>query len=450
MIPVSFRGVNPTSRNCTFALRRRGVRRYPSKGHTFGYRRMGIHISPHSRIPQPEDEKSSHRSYDRVHENWATSEERGSLTLREFVSSPDQPLHINCDHLVELLGDAQNDATDFGRWVFDQASSILANIQPDASYIGNNDFSHTAKYLFCAACFKPPLRSVLDHSDNLATATELVDRAVSFCEMSQSLGTTPLIIRGIIASNIRAWVERGKIDSFHFRPDSLNSEGFSKLLVHAREQESERALARPVPSASGMMSSPQALNEQFCAVTTPRQFLMWAFAHNVALPVPELADQLKKLLAAHLGDEATHFPFLLAPKGDDRGSPNSTQPFEGPSIEFRRGVYVDVFGTLINHDGSPNHRLIQVLKDLMTHVPPRPVFLVSDSQDEEIDRALSFLDERPPVIHKDSLYASELEYLIDNSEPHPQGLHARHHLLPDQAVAQGKRLVADDAMYFST
>jgi hypothetical protein len=47
------------------------------------------------------------------------------------------------------------------------------------------------------------------------------------------------------------------------------------------------------------------------------------------------------------------------------------------------------------------------------------------------------------------LYGSELEYLIDNSDPEPQGLHARVHLLPDHAVQEAQRLVADTT-YFST
>ena len=414
-----------------------------------GYRSMAMYTSPKHLNLDPHSGSSNHRPYDRVHENWATSEDRGSLTLREFISAPDEPLQINSERLVRLLGDAQHDSSEFGRWVFNEASVVLANIPPDASYIDNNDFSHTAKYLFCAACFRPPLRSVLDQSESLGKAAALVDRAVSFCEMSQSLGTVPLIIRGVIASNMRSWNESGDSDSFYFRPESLRSETFFKLLQHASEQERVQAVPRRGRSLRGRTTAPQALNEKFCAASSPKEFMLWAFAHKLALPAPELTGRLKTLLVAHLGERASHYAFLAPDRGE--GSERSQQvPLSTNSaLEFRRGIYVDVFGTLINHNGTPNHRLAQVVKDLMNHKRPRPVFLVSDSQHDEVARALSFMDERPPLIHKDSLYGSELEYLIDNSDPEPQGLHARVHLLPGHAVQEAERLVADTT-YFST
>lgn len=411
---------------------------------------MGIHVLPKHLNPQPDGSASTHRSYERVYESWAACEDKGALTLREFVSSPEQPLHINCEHLVELIGDAQHDASGFGRWIFEEAAAILSNIAPDSSYIDNNEFSHTAKYLFCAACFTPPLRSVLDHSESLGVATALVDRAVTFCEMSQSLGTSPLIIRGVIASNLRAWVERGDIRSFYFHPESLRSEKFALLLQHARDKERAQAAARPAPSSSGRPATPHLLNQMFCTLTSPERFLVYAFSRQIVLPVPELVGPLKKLLAAHLGEDAGKYPFLATAHGASPNRESQTTQSVVPSLDFKGGVYVDVFGTLINNDGTPNHRLVQVVKDLMRHVPPRRVFLVSDSQDEEIAQALSFFNDRPPLIHKDSLYGSELEYLIDNSEPDPQGLHARHHLLPEQAVQQATKLVEDDTMYFPT
>lgn len=411
---------------------------------------MGIHISPKVSGSQPEGSNPSHRSYDRVQENWEKSEDRGALSLREFVVSPQEPLHINCEHLVELLGDAQDDSSDFGRWVFDEAANVLANIPPDASYIDNNDFSHTAKYLFCAACFEPPLRSVLNHPESLGKAEALVDRAVAFCEMSQSLGTVPLIIRGMIASNMRAWVEQGRIDSFYFHPESLRSAKFVQLIEHAAEQESAQAAGRTGRSSSGTVTAPHLINQRFSSAETPAEFLLWAFAHRVALPVPDLVDRLKELLICHLGDDARRYPFLAERRADDSCSLPQKSPATTPVLDFKRGIYVDVFGTLIHHDGTPNYRLVQVVKDLMNHKPPRAVYLVSDSQDEEIGRALWFLDERPPVLHKDALYGSELEYLIDNSAPDPQGLHVRHHFLPEQAVEQAAWLVENDTRCFST
>jgi hypothetical protein len=411
---------------------------------------MSIHISPKVSGSQPDGTNHPYRSYDRVHENWAKSEDRGVLSLREFVVSPEQPLHINCDHLVELLGDAQHDSSDFGRWVFDEAATVLANIPPEASYIDNNYFSHTAKYLFCAACFKPPLRSVLDHPESLGKAAALVDRAVTFCEMSQSLGTVPLIIRGVIASNMRAWGEQGSIDSFYFNPESLRSPKFVRLIEHATKRENAQAAARPVPSSRATVTAPHLINQRFSSAGTPEKFLLWAFAHRVALPVPELVGRLKELVVDHLGEDARRYSFLTERRADDSGSLPQKCPATTPVLDFRKGIYVDVFGTLIHHDGTPNYRLVQVVKDLMHHNPPRAVYLVSDSQDEEIARSLSFLDERPPVIHKDSLCGSELEYLIDNSAPDPQGLHVRHHFLPQQAVEQAAWLVENDTGCFST
>jgi len=69
------------------------------------------------------------------------------------------------------------------------------------------------------------------------------------------------------------------------------------------------------------------------------------------------------------------------------------------------------------------------------------VYVVSDSQDEEIERALSSLGELPTIIHKDKLEGCELECLVDNSEPGPQGLQAREYLSPDRAVEVAAKLL---------
>lgn len=400
--------------------------------------------SPASTSISSEQASTRHRSYDRIREAWLSSQDQGEISLREFVASPTEPLHISCEHLVELLGDAQSDPSEFGRWVFRQAALILAEISPDASYIDNNDFSHTAKYLFVGACFSSPTRALLDDSEARGDAARLVEHAVAFCEGSQSLGTTPLLIKGIIASNIEGWVAQGSVEDFFFKPESLQSPLFQQLLSHAREHHERRAMRGP----AGVSPSSLSTCERFCAAHSPIDFLVWALGNNVTLPKPELLPSLKRILAGALSHQAPEYSFLRDLPAADQIKPE--RPSERVALELRRGIYVDVFGTLIQHDGTPNYRLAQVLKDLIRHKPSRPVYLVSDSQDEEIERALSFLEEKPIILSKDQLHGSELEYLIDNSEPDPQGLHARHYLSPDQAIAQARRLVDDDNLYFAT
>jgi hypothetical protein len=113
-------------------------------------------------------------------------------------------------------------------------------------------------------------------------------------------------------------------------------------------------------------------------------------------------------------------------------------------MEFFPGFYFDVFGTLIDHDGAPNVRLIQLMTDLRAQGSSSRVFLVSDSQPEEVARALSFIPDHPPLIYKEDLRSRELEFLIDNSNPSGQGLHARRHLLPDQAVETLRTVLSYD------
>ena len=382
-----------------------------------------VHKSSES---SPETQPPHHASYDRIHAEWLCSRDQGSFTLRDFVSSPLEPLHINCERLVEILGDAQHDHTEFGAWVFRQGAAILAEIEPDASYIDNNDFSHTAKYLFVGTCFSSAARSVLDDLEGREDAVRLINRAVTFCERSKSLGTMPLLIKGIIASNIRGWVESGEVQSFVCKPASLNSRGLRSLMRHASELEAHKRGALSSKATHG----PFAVVERFCAASSPVEFLLWALCHKVALPVPEKTHVLKRALLTTLGEAAKRYPFLV--EGGAQDSNPQEKHDRLPAVELRQGVYFDVFGTLIHHDGSPNFRVAQVVTELMRQVPPRPVFLVSDSQDEEIAKALSFLEELPPVVHKDRLERFELEFLIDNCEPGPQGLRARHYFSPDQ------------------
>ena len=405
---------------------------------------MSTQFGPTTKSSSPEQALPHHRSYDRIHEAWLSSQDTGALSLREFVSSPEQPLHISCEHLVELLGDAQHDASAFGRWIFDQAAIILAEIKPDASYVDNNDFSHTAKYLFVGACFSAPARSVLDEPASRELAERLINRAVTFCEYSSSLGTVPLLIKGIIASNVRAWADSGSIESFLSRPVGLSSPAFHHLLHPASEREARQAAASP----SKVNGSSMRMCERFCTANSPVEFLLWALSENVALPAPELTPILKRALATHLGESAKNYPFLVESSGKELPEKHADAP--NPALELRQGIYVDVFGTLINHDGTPNYRLAQMVTDLMRHDPPRLVYLISDSQDEEIEKALAFLGTRPTIVHKDDLQGSELECLIDNCEPTPQGLHARRYLSPEEAVSQAVDLVENGATSFAT
>lgn len=400
---------------------------------------MGVQAGHTSQSPSSEPAPANHPPYDRIRESWLASLDSGTFTLRDFVSSPQEPLHINCDRLVELLGDAQHDASEFGQWVFRQAASLLAEIEPDTSYIDNNDFTHTAKYLFVGTCFTSPARSVLDDKESWLEADRLITRAVSFCETSHSLGTMPLLIKGVIASNVRAWADTGDIGSFCFKPQSLSSASFQGLLDHACDVEARKGEA----ISSKASSRPMEMIHRFCAASSPPEFLLWALSQKSSLPLPEVAPSLRRLLAASLGEGARAYTFLAGEleKGCEPQAPEATRAV----LEFRSGVYVDVFGTLIHHDGSPNLRLVQVVKDLMTLTPRVPVYVVSDSQDEEIERALSFLDELPTIIHKDKLEGCELECLIDNSEPGPQGLRAREYLSPDRAVEAATKLLKGDS-----
>jgi hypothetical protein len=399
---------------------------------------MGVHAGHKSQGPSSEPGPVNHPPYERIRECWLASRDSGALRLRDFISSPQEPLHINCDRLVELLGDAQHDASEFGTWVFKQAAALLAEIEPDTSYIDNNDFTHTAKYLFVGACFTSPARSVLGDEVSRLIAEPLITRAVSFCETSQSLGTMPLLIKGVIASNVRAWAETGDIRSFWCKPQSLTSASFQGLLDHACDVEARKGEATP----SKVSSRPMEMIHRFCAASSPSEFLLWALSQKSSLPLPEVAPSLRRLLAAALGEGARGYPFLAAEleKGGEIQPPKVARAV----LEFRPGLYVDVFGTLVHHDGSPNLRLAHVVKDLMKRTPRVSVYLVSDSQDEEIERALSFLDELPTIIHKDKLEGCELECLIDNSEPGPQGFQAREYLSPDRAVEVAAKLLEGD------
>lgn len=375
-----------------------------------------------------------------IEESWRVSEERGSASLEKLVSSPHEPLHINLERLVDVMSDAQRDSSPFGAWLFQETARTLASISPDASLIDNNDFSHAAKYLFCGACFRPPLRSVLDDRDSLPEATALVDRAVTFCESSQSLGTTPLIIRGIAVTNMRRWVEAGSLAEFCFKPSSLTSPAFLALIRNQSMDEVSR-----VPGSTSLrVTAPHRLNLEFCEADSPAEFLLRAFEHNMTMPVPELHAALRELLVRHVGEGLSRYPFLTREVPSATGTYHSTD-----RIDFAPGYYFDVFGTLIDHEGTPNARLIQLITDLRAKSAASPVFLVSDSQPGEVAKALSFMPELPPLLYKEDLRSKELEFLIDASGPSGQGLHARQHLLPDQAVERMLALCSNQSRTIS-
>jgi hypothetical protein len=323
------------------------------------------------------------------------------------------------------MSEAQRDSSPFGAWLYTEAARTLARISPDGSLIDNNDFSHAAKYLFCGACFRPPLRSILDERESVREATALVDRAVAFCESSQSLGTSPLIIRGIAVTNMRRWVEHGSLAEFYFKPSSLTSSAFLGLI----RTQSMNEVARVLRSDSSQVTAPHRLNLEFCVARTPAEFLERVFKLKLTMPIPEIHAALRELLRSHLGQGLPHYSSAA------HHATFSTRAHQPPeSIEFAPGYYFDVFGTLIDHEGTPNTRLVQLIEDLRATSAATPVFLVSDSQPEEVAKVLSFMSNPPPLLYKEDLRTKELEFLIDASGPSGQGLHARQHLLPEQAV----------------
>jgi hypothetical protein len=372
---------------------------------------------------------TAHSAYERIRQLWQVSSENGELSLRDLVAARDPMVPVEYDHLVELLGDAQFDRSPFGTWVFSEAARILASITPDDSAGHNNEYSHAVKYLFHGACVEPvPQRSILDDLQSHAAASMLVDASVRFCESSHSLGTTPVLLRGIVASNLRSWAASNSVDAFFFHPESLRSPRFLDMLEHTRMNHIQNG---PPPSSRGFINDPFAVCHHFCAAQSPWEFLQWAFTHNIRLPLSRVSTKLQGTLSSAKKSEQP---------GDSRAA-QDLDASESISLEPREGIFVDIFGTLIHHDGSPNMRLLHLIRQLMREAPCRPVFLVSDSQDEEIERALAPLGTPlPPLIHKDTLKDFLLACLIDNCEPEPQGLHAQEHLKPSEALQVAERL----------
>ncbi len=369
-----------------------------------------------------------HPPYSQLREMWTSSPSLTDFSLRQFTLSPDMPPRLDVDYLVQLIGEAQRDPSSFGGWVFEESARVLLETVPNSSYVDNNEFTHAAKYLFLGACFTPPLRTLLDTPVTVPLASSLVNLSVGFCEASSSLGTTPLIIRSIMVANMREWAERRKLSEFAFKPEGLTSPKFLEL-IRAQTVSEERELP---PSESTRVSAPFRLNQEFCEATSPVKFLLWVFEKNVVVPRSEVLPDLRRLLADHLGPLASRYPFL-----DTVETAPHEGAFERPQRKFAPGYYFDVFGTLINHDGTPNIRLIQRMMDLQRSNVSRPVFLVSDSQSDEVRRVLSFLPEIPPLLSKNALQDKELECLIDNDSPEGQGLYAARHLSPEEVLRLG-------------
>lgn len=364
-------------------------------------------------------------SYDHIRESWNTSRVAEGLSLGEFVRLPDGSGRIDADRLVALISEAQREPSAFGACIFNAAARLLLETQVTESYLDNNEFSHTAKYLFMGVCFKPALRTLLDTPDAVPLATSLVNMCCEFCERSHSLGTTPLIVRAVMASNIEHWVAGGALTEFFFKPSGLMSPGFQDLLrAQTAHEETEHST-----NNSTRMVAPFRLNQAFCEATAPAQFLLWVFENKVPLPRSQALPELRSLLADHLGEESARYPFLHS-----NNSPRESGEVQAARREVAPGVYFDVFGTLVYHDGTPNTRLVQRMMDLWRSEANRPVFLVSDSQPQEVRRALSFLSELPPLLSKEALQGKELECLIDNASPEGQGFQASRHLSPDEAL----------------
>lgn len=405
---------------------------------------MSIHLPKQpQRSTTPDDSPPpTHSAYEQIRELWKQSSENSSISLREFVASSDPALPIDYDHLVQLLGDGQFDQSPFGAWAFEEAAHLLSQIPPDDCAGHNTEYSHAVKYLFQGSCARAiPHRSLLDEPHSLALAEQLIDTSVRFCERSHSLGTALVSIRGIIASNMRAWARANDVSEFLFHPKSFASPEFLALVEHARLQSSQRSPSTRTSPGCNLINDPYALCLYFCASHTPEEFLRWAVTNHMVLPLSELHEAIQAALMK------TGCPASPQSAGSTPRSATQQSGRLHCELTFRPGIYVDVFGTLIQHDGNPNLRLITLVRDLMQQNPHREVFLISDSEDDELASALKPVGEPlPPLIHKEELRDTELEVLIDNCEPEPQGLHARTYLEPSKAIDVAARLLEPQGM----
>lgn len=247
-------------------------------------------VSQQPRTPtaQPEGlaEHISKPLYLRIFTVWSKIYDRNILSLADFLDPPDTHGHFNYQQLVQIVGDAHYDRSDFGRWIFEQAAELLTEVRPTSSLADNNEWSHAASHLFRGSAFHPkPHRSLLDHPEARPRAENLLSRAVEFCEHSGSLGTTAVSLRGVIASNLQEWVRTGDITSFYFHPACLQSPQFRELLKEASDHEARDAgQTRAVPA----FSTARATSEKFCLSQTPAEFLEWHCRAKEACPFATL------------------------------------------------------------------------------------------------------------------------------------------------------------------
>jgi hypothetical protein len=391
----------------------------------------GSALPPPQAATAPQQDHAAHPCYLRLFAIWSAMKDRSPLRLVDFLGLSQESTHPNYSALRDLIGDAHFDRSPLGQWIFEQAATILADVTPTQSIADNNEWSHVTSHLFRGSAITPtPHRSLLDHADSRPLAEKLLQRSVQFCESSNSLGTTAVSLRGIVASNLRAWVQSGDMSSFYFRPNCLRSPQLARLLADESAHEASTPHLALPSSVSRRTTAPRATIERFCRAATPREFLSWAFSQNLTPVLPHLAEPLQALLAANSAARKT------TPETEQTSSPATLSAAVTPKFNLRPGVYIDVFGTLIQ-EGSPNLRLVQLVHDLMRQNPSRPIFLVSDSAAEDLARELALLPRPlPEVVAKDELETCELELLIDDTEPDIQGLHVRRYLTPEEAIRQ--------------
>jgi hypothetical protein len=397
---------------------------------------------PHRADPRPAEASlppahEPHSLYVRIFTVWEKINDRSYLSIKDFLTTEEEEHLPNYDRLVQLIDDAHYDRSEFGRWIFEQAASFLSEIPASASANENIQWSHAASHLLRGSAIHPtPHRSLLDDPPLHPSAKRLMERAVEFCELSGSLGTTAVTLNGVIASNLNEWAKTGDITAFYFRPEYLRSARFLELLKEASDHEARVTTSR---LSNTTASSARATVEKFCRSDTPAEFLERALLSKRTIPLRHLAAPLETILRIHCSAVGAPVPLPYIPA--DLFASESLEPTK----KFVPGVFIDIFGTLIQ-DGEPYQPLVEIMRELLRSPSSPPVFLISDSDQRDIDAALSTLPRPlPPVIPKSSLSYVQLEYLIDNDEPDPQGLSARYHVHPLDAVKQPWSMVIRSA-----
>jgi hypothetical protein len=402
--------------------------------------------------PPPPDYTAASHVYADVRNIWEHSPSEARKHLQAITAGDSNALHIDYTNLMHLLRSAIIDRSDdahFPDWVFARCAEVLVSVTPDRSALDNESWSHAVAYLFRGAAYTPlSQRSILDHPQNHDLATSLMSKAVGFAELSDSLGAIAVLSRGIIASNVRWWVDSNQITSFFFRPPALRSPLFSHLLEHQVELEKDTDLTGPRPPTGErrLLSMPFALLQRFCTASNPASFVHWALSNHIAMPLPQSVALLEPLVARSDAGYLKEYENLTSPPFASHAGGQTTGVIP---LELKKGIFIDVFGTLIDpNDGSVNEGLLRLIKGLMTQTPPRPVFLVSDSPPDELKRVLGAVTVcLPPILAKSDLQSTLLEWLIDDSDPEAQNLHALNYLPPEKGVAMAPALLTDESLF---